>query len=306
VARVISLACLHSAQPPASGTRTILKETADAVTRAFSGDRIAIMSKRHKDAVQKQFAKTVEAFSKFAVRDTPEVLAEKVEFSKPQATDLALDVACGPGALVLALAPRVRFARGIDLTEEMLRQAREFQRERQILNAGFDRGEAEQLPYRDATFDLIACQCSLHHMPKPELALKEMARIMKPEGRLMVIDTLGPESDAKFELHNRIEKIRDPSHASSLRLTTFLRLFEECGLEIARQALKRRARSFNQWMLRAGLEPSQQRYQEARKLLEDSSAGDRSGFSPQLEGEDIRIVHNEGMFLLVRKAPEKN
>ena len=53
---------------------------------------------KHKEAVQKQFTKTADAFSTYAVRDTPEVLAEKVEFIKPQPTDLALDVACGPGA----------------------------------------------------------------------------------------------------------------------------------------------------------------------------------------------------------------
>lgn len=262
------------------------------------------MSKKHKDVVQQQFTKTAEAFSTYAVRDTPEILAEKVEFAKPQSTDLALDVACGTGTFVLALASRVRFARGVDLTEAMLLEARRFQRERQILNACFDRGDAERLPYPAASFDLVACQCSLHHMPKPELVLKEMVRVTKPEGRLVVIDTLSPESDAKFELHNRIEKIRDPAHALSLRLTAFHTLFDENGLEIARTALKRRSRSFDQWMLRAGLEPFHKRYQEARELMEDSIPGDRGGFSPQPEGDDIRIVHNEGMFLLTRREAE--
>lgn len=256
------------------------------------------MSKRHREAVRKQFTKTLEAFSQFAVRDTPEVLVEKVEFAKPQPTDLVLDVACGPGAFALALAPRVQFARGIDLTEEMIRKARAFQLERQIVNAAFDCGEAEQLPYRDATFDLVTCQMSLHHMPKPELALREMVRVAKPEGRLVIIDTLSPESDAKFELHNRIESARDPSHTESLRLTTFLEMFEKCGLELTRQTMKRRQRSFNQWMLRAGLEPKHKRYVEARKLLEDSIPGDRAGYSPVVEGDDILIVHNEGMFVL--------
>ena len=258
------------------------------------------MSKKHREAVRKQFAKTVEAFAKYAVRDSPEVLAEKVEFAKPQPTDLALDVACGPGAFVLALAPRVRFARGIDVTEEMLRQARAFQFERGIANVGFDCGEAEQLPYPDATFDLVTCQCAIHHMPKPALALEEMVRVMKPEGRLVVIDPLAPESDAKCELHNRIEGVRDPSHVESLRLTTFLEMFEQHGLEIVRQTIKRRQRSFNHWMLRAGLEPRHKRYQETRKLLEASIPGDRAGFSAQPQGDDILIVHNEGMFLLAR------
>jgi ubiquinone/menaquinone biosynthesis C-methylase UbiE len=258
------------------------------------------VSKQHRETVQQQFTKTAEAFSAYAVRDTPEILTEKVEFAKPQSTDLALDVACGPGTLVLGLAPRVRFARGIDLTQELLRRARAFQVQQKVVNAWFDRGDAEQLPYRDASFDLVTCQCAIHHMSKPELALKEMVRVLKPEGRLMVIDPLAPESDAKFELYNRIEKIRDPSHTQSLRLTTFLALFDQYGLKVARQTIKRRPRSFHQWMLRAGLEPPHKRYQEARRLMEDSIPGNLAGFSPQLDGEDIRIVHHEGMFLLTR------
>lgn len=259
------------------------------------------MSKKHKEAVRKQFARTVEAFSKTAVRDTPEVQAEKLAFAKPQPTDIALDVACGPGELVLGLAPRVKSARGIDITYEMLRQAREFQRERQIANACFDLGEVEQLPYPDGFFDLVTCQCSIHHLEKPHLALKEMVRVMKLDGRLMIIDTLAPESDAKFDLHNQIEKVRDPSHTEALRLTTFLQMFEELGLEIARQSLRRRERSFNHWMLRGGLNPKHKRYVEARKLIEESIAGDGAGFAPKMQGEDILITHNEGMFLLVRK-----
>ncbi|PYV28324.1 MAG: hypothetical protein DMG24_02410 [Acidobacteria bacterium] len=126
-----------------------------------------------------------------------------------------------------------------------------------------------------------------------------MVRVMKPDGRLAIIDTLGPESDSKFDLHNRIEALRDPSHTLSLRLTTFLEMFEKCDLEIARQSLKRRQRSYDQWMLRAGLEPSHKSYQETRKLLEESMPGDRAGFSPLPQGDDILITHNEGMFVLV-------
>ena len=257
------------------------------------------MSKSHNAIVQKQFTKTADAFTQWAVRDSPEVLVERVEFVKPQATDLALDVACGPGTFVLELAPRVGFARGIDLTEELLRRARQSQLERNILNAAFDRGEAEQLPYPDGVFHLVTCHCSLHHMLQPRVVLKEMVRVIKPEGRLGIIDTLSPESDAKFELHNRIESVRDPSHTLSLRLTTFLKMFEDFGLEIARQLLKRRQRSFNQWMLRAGLKAGHKPYQETRQLLEESMQGDCAGYSAQVQDDDMSIVHHEGMFLLV-------
>ena len=262
------------------------------------------MSRKHKETVQKQFTKTADAFAKFAVRDTPEVLAEKVEFAKPQPHELVLDVACGPGAFVLAIAPRVSFASGIDLTPEMLRQAREFQTEKQIANVAFACADAEHIPFPDASFDLVSCQHAFHHITKAEAVLEEMMRVTKPQGRLLILDPLAPESDSKFELFNQIERLRDPSHTFSLRLTTFLSMFEERGLEVLRQSVRRRQRSFNQWMRRAGLEPGQKRYIETRKRMEESMPGDKAGFSARVDGDDIQIIHNEGMFLVRRLSED--
>jgi hypothetical protein len=53
-------------------------------------------------------------------------------------------------------------------------------------------------------------------------------------------------------------------------------------------------------MVRGGQPPGTKRYLETRKLLEESLAGDKAGFSAQVQGEDVQIVHNEGMFLLAR------
>jgi SAM-dependent methyltransferase len=231
-------------------------------------------------------------------------LKEKVDFAKPQATDIVLDIACGPAAFVLAIAPRVHSVRGIDLTPEMLRRARIYQAEGQVANAAFIRGDAEQLPFPEGSFDLVSCQCTFHHLPKPQVVLREMVRVAKPQGRLLIIDPLAPESDTKFELYNRIEVLRDPSHTLTLRLTEFLRLFDEAGLTIQRQALRRRQRSFDNWMLRGGHPPGTKKYLETRKLLESSMAGDKSGFAAQPDGTDFQIVHNEGMFLLTRKSME--
>lgn len=258
------------------------------------------MSKKHTAIVRKQFGKTADAFSKFATRDTDEILAERIEFAKPQAGEIALDVACGPGTLVLALAPRVLFARGIDITHAMLVQAAAFRSERGIANACFNEGEAEHLPYADACFDLVTCQFALHHMLRPQSAIREMRRVLKPGGRLLIADTLGPESEDKWELHNSIETRRDPSHVDSLRLTSFLRLFEQTNLLLARQSLKLRPRYFDRWMLRAGIEPSHPPYQEVRDAIEDAIPGDRAGFAARFENGELVIAHHEAMFLLGR------
>jgi ubiquinone/menaquinone biosynthesis C-methylase UbiE len=184
----------------------------------------------------------------------------------------------------------------------MLRQARQFQAEKQIANVAFARGDADFLPFPDACFDLVSCQHAFHHITKPDPVLQEMIRVTKPEGRLLILDPLAPESDAKFELYNHIERLRDPSHTSSLRLTSFLSMFEEHGLEVFRQSLRRRPRSFNQWMQRAGAVPGKKRYAETRQQMEESMPGDKAGFSARADGDDIQIIHNEGMFL-VRRLP---
>lgn len=262
------------------------------------------MSKKQKEVVQKQFTKTVVEFARLAQRDTPEILSEHVAFGRPQAGDVTLDVCCGPGALTLALAPRVCFARGVDLTEAMLREAAASAREQGAQNVAFDCADAEALPYSDGAFDLVTCRYAFHHMTKPVLVLREMRRVAKAQGRLMLIDSLAPEIDSKFDLHNQIEKLRDPSHTATLRLTTLLEMFEGEGLEIERQAMRRRNRSFNVWMKRAGLSAQSKAYLQVRKLMEGSVERDRAGFAPKLKGDDIEIVHNEGMFLLGRKQEE--
>jgi ubiquinone/menaquinone biosynthesis C-methylase UbiE len=262
------------------------------------------MASGHHQAVKEQFTRTAEAFARFATRDTPDVLAARVEFAALQPDDIVLDVACGPGAFVLAAAGRVRFARGVDLTAEMLRQARAFQAERNINNAGFDLGEAERLPYAAGAFDLVSCQFAFHHMPRPEAALAEMWRVARPEGRLFVVDSVGPEDETVLGLHNHIERLRDPSHTATLGLTGLAGMFAYQGLRVEKQIILDRPRSFHQWMRRAGHNGSDASYQNVRRMLEESIPGDRAGFGATVEGDDLTIVHQEGMFLL-RKMPPK-
>ena len=251
-------------------------------------------------AVQAQFTRTAEAFARYATRDTPDMLAERVEFADLRPDDFVLDVACGPGAFTLSAAQRVRFVRGADLTAAMLRQARAFQHERGVKNAFFDFAEAERLPYAGGTFDFVTCQFAFHHMPQPQATLKEMVRVTKPGGRVYLVDSVGPEDAAAAELHNHIERLRDPSHTNTLSAKTFLTMFVSQGLRVLKQLILDRRRSFNQWMLRAGHRPSDASYVAVRRVLEDSMAGDRAGFAARPAGDDIAIIHHEGLFLLAK------
>jgi ubiquinone/menaquinone biosynthesis C-methylase UbiE len=101
-----------------------------------------------------------------------------------------LDVGCGPGLLLQALAkqhPELTLA-GIDLSPEMIRAARE----RLGARADLRIGDGESLPWEDDRFDYLTCVLSFHHYPRPELALAEMHRVLRPGGRLVIADPWAP------------------------------------------------------------------------------------------------------------------
>jgi ubiquinone/menaquinone biosynthesis C-methylase UbiE len=100
-----------------------------------------------------------------------------------------LDVGCGTGVF----AARIREARptsevwGIDLVRGMLSKGAE----RWKHNAGAIvpvQGDSERLPFADETFDVVTCSNSFHHYPHQDRAVCEMFRVLKPSGRLMLID----------------------------------------------------------------------------------------------------------------------
>jgi demethylmenaquinone methyltransferase/2-methoxy-6-polyprenyl-1,4-benzoquinol methylase len=104
--------------------------------------------------------------------------------------DLVLDVAGGTGDLARAFANRVG-PRGLvvlsDINESMLQQGRD-----RLLDDGVIVPallcDGEQLPFADATFDLVSVAFGLRNMTHKEKALAEMARVLKPGGRLLVLE----------------------------------------------------------------------------------------------------------------------
>lgn len=99
----------------------------------------------------------------------------------------ALDVGCGTGFLSLELAARGHRVTGIDFAPEMLALATE-----KAAAAGaavrFEHADAEALPFAPASFDLVMTRHVLWTLPHPEAALDEWLRVLRPGGRLAVID----------------------------------------------------------------------------------------------------------------------
>jgi len=96
------------------------------------------------------------------------------------------DLGCGTGQTSAAIAPFVAHVIAVDASAAMLQAAKK--RLQGIDNIELRRGELEALPIDEARLDAATLMLVLHHMPEPERALAEVARVLKPGGRAIVVD----------------------------------------------------------------------------------------------------------------------
>jgi ubiquinone/menaquinone biosynthesis C-methylase UbiE len=121
-----------------------------------------------------------------------------------------LDVGCGTGFLALQLAELGHRSRGVDFSEDMIERARAKSTER-ALEVMFDLADAENLPYDDASFDLVIERHVVWTLPDPTGALIEWRRVLRPGGRLILIEGhwSSPEDPPRTPMHADYQEIRD-------------------------------------------------------------------------------------------------
>jgi ubiquinone/menaquinone biosynthesis C-methylase UbiE len=196
--------------------------------------------------VRERFARTAEQLA--ALQDErAAALGERVRaFVVPRGDERALDVGTGAGALALALAPLVREAVGVDVVPELLEQARA--RVGDAPNLSFVEGDATRLPFEDGSFDLVGTLRTLHHVRRPELVVAEIARVTRPEGRILVVDQIGPIDPLEAVELDRFERARDPSHARLLPDVDLRHLFEANELVLLRAEREREQRDVERYL----------------------------------------------------------
>jgi ubiquinone/menaquinone biosynthesis C-methylase UbiE len=153
----------------------------------------------------------------------------------PQAT--ALDIATGGGHTGLCLASRGYRVTLADISAAMLENAQKLATERS-LTVETRQHPAEDMPYPEASFDLVSSRVAPHHFSSPEKFVSESARVLKPGGFFLLIDgsVYDNELEAEAWLH-QVEKLRDPSHHQLLSPKAWIALCEKAGLTIKHHAL---------------------------------------------------------------------
>ena len=117
------------------------------------------------------------------------VQGELLTLAAPAPGEAVLDVACGTGVVSVAAACAVGPAGrvlGVDLAGAMVRASRQKARDLGLAHAAFERMDAEQLNLPDASFDLALCALGLMYVPDPDVALRELHRVLRPGGRAVL------------------------------------------------------------------------------------------------------------------------
>jgi ubiquinone/menaquinone biosynthesis C-methylase UbiE len=132
-----------------------------------------------------------------SLRSFDKEMATILNMSHDKDTRLVLDLACGPGVFTRPLAAQsTGIVVGLDLSWPMLRQAQRKLERTNTRNVLLIRGSALRMPFADGAFSYLNCCGALHLFDQPEVALKEMARVLAKDGYLSIQTTIRPSRSA--------------------------------------------------------------------------------------------------------------
>jgi SAM-dependent methyltransferase len=161
-----------------------------------------------------------------------------------------LDAGAGTGALALALAPLVREVVAVDLVPELLAEGRK--RAGGVPNVTFVEGDIARLGLEVGYFDIAGTLRTLHHVPRPELVVAELARVVGPGDRVLIVDQVAPVDPLLAVEFDRFERARDPTHTRTLPDVDIRSLLDANGLVLRRSEITQETRDLESYLDLAG------------------------------------------------------
>ena len=164
----------------------------DTTAAPFAEDREALQTVRQARAqsAESYFSDIAETWDQLRALHYPEADIEQaiLEQVDGQRFDRIVDLGTGTGRMLTLLAPLAKEAEGLDLSHHMLTVARANLNRAEARNARVRQGDVTDTPFDANSADLVVVHQVLHYLENPEAVLAEAARILRPGGRLLLID----------------------------------------------------------------------------------------------------------------------
>jgi ubiquinone/menaquinone biosynthesis C-methylase UbiE len=166
----------------------------------------------NREAVQQVFGERASFYVDSKAHADQEVLERVRQLCGDLDGRAVLDVATGTGHTALKLAPLARRVVGFDLTRRMLSLAEDTARQRGVGNCSWVLGDVSSLPFPDRSFDVVCSRRAPHHFPDLSAALKEMVRVLKDGGIMVIDDRSVPDDEEVARTMNALDRLHDRSH----------------------------------------------------------------------------------------------
>lgn len=205
---------------------------------------------KQQNIVEMQFGSTAGAYLNSPVHAQGQGLNAITKLASQYPTATVLDIGCGAGHVSYAVAPMVKKVVAYDLSKQMLAIVANSAQERHLPNIDTQQGIAEQLPFDDHTFDLVLTRFSAHHWSDVPAALKEIQRVLTPQGKMVIVDVVAPECPLKDTILQTIEILRDPSHVRDYRVSEWKAMLCAAGFTLQFTEQWKLVMVFDEWIKR--------------------------------------------------------
>lgn len=242
----------------------------------------------HLREVDDAFTRQARSFAASEVASSDQLLDALLDAAEPTGGERWLDAACGPGIVTRALAGRAGRVHGIDTTEAMVQLARDAAEQAGVDNASFAVGDATRADLADASCDGAVTRFSIHHIPAPARLLKELARVVRPGGKVVVLDHVADDDAEARSWVQEVERLRDRSHWASLSPAAMTALGQRADLTLLDDRGFSFDLDFDDWLSRGTQDPTALSLIESALQLRPRGT-ERFTVIPSTKGRTLRL-----------------